>query len=190
MTNISSANALEEVNLSYPIKTNIANAEQTHIVDTTNTEETPKINNKEETSQYATPPSKAEGVITKDIDGNGNKIKDAQKEEFITIRTKNGKNLHLYIDRQNNKVLLTTEVSEQDLLSLVDKNQMQEIEKKEEVKTENKEEKKQEQPTTQLTTMHKFIICIVLLATGGLGYLWYITKKKKEEEVIDEEDDY
>lgn len=70
-----------------------------------------KENTTANVSEYATKNNTAEAKIVKNVDENNQNILTngvATKKEFITIQTKSGKQLHLYIDRENNKVLLTT----------------------------------------------------------------------------------
>lgn len=95
----------------------------------------------------ATPPSKARGTVTENKD-NANKDYpihngedksssdySADARQFITFTTKNGKVFHLVInhDEESENVMLLTEVSEDDLLNMVEK---KEVPKKDVVKEE------------------------------------------------------
>lgn len=111
----------------------------------------------------ASAPSKARGTVTENKDNankdypihhgdsSDNKETDqysADARQFITFQTKNGKTFHLIInhDEDSENVMLLTEVSEDDLLNMVEKKEApkQEVVKEEPVKEEVKPEKKEE----------------------------------------------
>lgn len=96
----------------------------------------------------ASAPSKARGTVTENKDnanndypihhGDNSDNKEADKysadaRQFITFQTKSGKTFHLIInhDEQSENVMLLTEVSEDDLLNMVEKkeNSKEEIKK-------------------------------------------------------------
>lgn len=96
----------------------------------------------------ASAPSKARGTVTENKDnanndypihhGDSSDNKEADKysadaRQFITFQTKSGKTFHLIInhDEQSENVMLLTEVSEDDLLNMVEKkeNPQEEIKK-------------------------------------------------------------
>src|SRR3712207_5567 len=111
----------------------------------------------------ASAPSKARGTVTENKDnankdypihhgdGSDNKETDqysADARQFITFQTKSGKTFHLIInhDEDSENVMLLTEVSEDDLLNMVEKKEApkQEIVKEEPVKEEVKPERSEE----------------------------------------------
>ena len=154
----------------------------------------------------ASAPSKARGSVTENKDnankdypihhndGKDNKSTDmysADARQFVTFTTKNGKTFHLIInhDEDSENVMLLTEVSEDDLLNMVEKKEApkQEITKEEPKKEEVKPVKKEEK-----SSMGTYII--LLLAVGGAlgaGYYFKVVKKKENEELeaLEEDDD-
>jgi len=154
----------------------------------------------------ASAPSKARGTVTgnkdnanKDYpihhgDSSDNKEMDqysADARQFITFQTKNGKTFHLIInhDEDSENVMLLTEVSEDDLLNMVEKKEApkQEVVKEEPVKEEVKPEKKEEK-----SNLGTYIILLLVVGGAlGAGYYFKIVKKKedKELEALEEEDD-
>ena len=154
----------------------------------------------------ASAPSKARASVTENKD-NANKdypihhgdssdnketnMYSADARQFITFQTKNGKTFHLIInhDEDSENVMLLTEVSEDDLLNMVEKKEApkQEVVKEEPVKEEVKPEKKEEK--SDLGTY--IILLLVVGGALGAGYYFKIVKKKedKELEALEEEDD-
>ena len=155
----------------------------------------------------ASAPSKARGTVTENKD-NANKDypihhgDDKEKKEtdkysadarqFITFQTKNGKTFHLIInhDEDSENVMLLTEVSEDDLLNMVEKKEApkQEVVKEEPVKEEVKPEKKDEK-----SNLGTYIILLLVVGGAlGAGYYFKVVKKKedKELEALEEEDDF
>lgn len=150
----------------------------------------------------ATPPSKARGTVTENKD-NANKdypIHDgedksnsdysADARQFITFTTKNGKVFHLVInhDEESENVMLLTEVSEDDLLNMVEK---KEVPKKDAVKEEfvDEEVKPIKQEESDMGTY--IIIALAILGALGAGYYLKVVKKKEKEEVeaLENDDD-
>lgn len=154
----------------------------------------------------ASAPSKARGTVTENKD-NANKDypihhgDDKEKKEtdkysadarqFITFQTKNGKTFHLIInhDEDSENVMLLTEVSEDDLLNMVEKKEApkQEITREEPTKKEVKPEKKEEKGN-----LGTYIILLLVIGGAlGAGYYFKVVKKKedKELEALEEEDD-
>ena len=154
----------------------------------------------------ASAPSKARGTVTENKD-NANKDypihhgDDKEKKEtdkysadarqFITFQTKNGKTFHLIInhDEDSENVMLLTEVSEDDLLNMVEKKEApkQEITREEPTKEEVKPEKKEEKGN-----LGTYIILLLVIGGAlGAGYYFKVVKKKedKELEALEEEDD-
>lgn len=150
----------------------------------------------------ATPPSKARGTVTENKDNankdypihNGedksNSDYSADARQFITFTTKNGKVFHLVInhDEESENVMLLTEVSEYDLLNMVEK---KEVPKKDVVKEEFVDEEvipvKQEE--SDMGTY--IIIALAVLGALGAGYYLKVVKKKEKEEVeaLENDDD-
>ena len=154
----------------------------------------------------ASSPSKARASVTENKDnankdypihhgdGGDNKKTDqytADASQFITFQTKNGKTFYLIInhDETQENVMLLTEVSEDDLLNMVEKKETpkREVVKEEPVKEEVKPEKKDEK-----SNLGTYIILLLVVggALGG-GYYFKVVKKKedKELEALEEEDD-
>ena len=129
----------------------------------------------------------------------------ADARQFITFKTKSGKTFHLIInyDEEGQNVMLLTEVSEDDLLNMVEAKEKpkEEVKKIEEVPrpTEvTKEEPVKEEPKkkeeSKGTGLYIFLGLLVM-AVVGAGYYFKIYKKKQEESEDDEdyselEDDY
>ena len=151
----------------------------------------------------ASVPSKARGSVTenknnanKDYpihhnDGKDNKSTDmysADARQFVTFTTKNGKTFHLIInhDEDSENVMLLTEVSEDDLLNMVEKKETQkEIVKEEPIKEEPKPVKKEE--SSNMGTY--LILILVVVGALGVGYYFKVVKKKENEELEALEDD-
>ena len=129
----------------------------------------------------------------------------ADARQFITFKTKSGKTFHLIInyDEKGQNVMLLTEVSEDDLLNMVEAKEKpkEEVKKIEEVPppTEATKEapikdepkKKEESKGTGLY----IFLGLLVMAVVGAGYYFKIYKKKQEESEDDEdynelEDDY
>ena len=154
----------------------------------------------------ASSPSKARASVTENKDnankeypihhGDSSDNKETDKysadaRQFITFQTKNGKTFHLIInhDEDSENVILLTEVSEDDLLNMVEKKEVpkQEVVKEEPVKEEVKPEKKDEK-----SNLGTYIILLLVVGGAlGAGYYFKVVKKKedKELEALEEEDD-
>ena len=158
----------------------------------------------------ASAPSKARASVTENKDNANqdypihhnsdkeNKETDkysADARQFITFKTKNGKTFHLIInhDEQGENVMLLTEVSEDDLLNMVEaKEKPKEVVKEEPVKQEKTEEAKSEKKEEKSSTGTYILLALVTLGALGAGYYFKIAKKKedKELEVLEEDDDF
>ena len=158
----------------------------------------------------ASAPSKARASVTKNKDNanqdypiHHNSDKDnketdkysADARQFITFKTKNGKTFHLIInhDEQGENVMLLTEVSEDDLLNMVEaKEKPKEVVKEEPVKQEKTEEVKPEKKEERSSTGTYILLALVTLGALGAGYYFKIAKKKedKELEALEEDDDF
>ena len=150
----------------------------------------------------ATPPSKARGTVTENKDNankdypihndedKSNSDYSADARQFITFTTKNGKVFHLVInhDEESENVMLLTEVSEDDLLNMVEK---KEVPKKDVVKEEfvDEEVKPIKQEESDMGTY--IIIVLAVLGALGAGYYLKVVKKKEKEEVeaLENDDD-
>lgn len=127
-------------------------------------------------------------------DSSDNKETDqysADARQFITFQTKNGKTFYLIInhDEDSENVMLLTEVSEDDLINMVEKKEApkQEVVKEEPVKEVEKPEKKDEKGN-----LGTYIILLLVVGGAlGAGYYFKVVKKKedKELEALEEEDD-
>ena len=158
----------------------------------------------------ASAPSKARASVTENKDNANqdypihhnsdkeNKETDkysADARQFITFKTKNGKTFHLIInhDEQGENVMLLTEVSEDDLLNMVEaKEKPKEVVKEEPIKDEAKEETKPEKKEEKSSTGTYILLALVTLGALGAGYYFKIAKKKedKELETLEEDDDF
>ena len=158
----------------------------------------------------ASAPSKARASVTENKDNANqdypihhnsdkeNKETDkysADARQFITFKTKNGKTFHLIInhDEQGENVMLLTEVSEDDLLNMVEaKEKPKEVVKEEPIKDEAKEEAKLEKKEEKSSTGTYILLALVTLGALGAGYYFKIAKKKedKELEALEEDDDF
>ena len=158
----------------------------------------------------ASAPSKARASVTENKDNanqdypiHHNSDKDnketdkysADARQFITFKTKNGKTFHLIInhDEQGENVMLLTEVSEDDLLNMVEaKEKPKEVVKEEPVKQEKTEEAKSEKKEEKSSTGTYILLALVTLGALGAGYYFKIAKKKedKELEALEEDDDF
>ena len=129
----------------------------------------------------------------------------ADARQFITFKTKAGKPFHLIInyDEEGQNVMLLTEVSEDDLLNMVEAKEKlkEEVKKIEEVPppTEaTKEEPVKEEPKKKEESRGAglyIFLGLLVMAVVGAGYYFKIYKKNQEESEDDEdynelEDDY
>ena len=129
-------------------------------------------------------------------DENGKYFADAR--QFITFKTKSGKTFHLIInyDEEGQNVMLLTEVSEDDLLNMVEAKEKpkEEVKKIEEVPppTEaTKEETVKEEPKKKEESKGAglyIFLGLLVMAVVGAGYYFKIYKKKQEES--EDEEDY
>lgn len=158
----------------------------------------------------ASAPSKARASVTENKDNankdypiHHNSDKDnketdkysAGARQFITFKTKNGKTFHLIInhDEQGENVMLLTEVSEDDLLNMVEaKEKPKEVVKEEPVKQEKTEEAKSEKKEEKSSTGTYILLALVTLGALGAGYYFKVAKKKEDKELesLEEDDDF
>lgn len=157
-----------------------------------------------------TEPTKSRASVTENVnnanqeypvhhgDSSDNKETDkysADARQFITFQTKNGKTFHLIInhDEQGENVMLLTEVSEDDLLNMVEiKEKPKEVVKEEPVKQEKTEEAKSEKKEEKSSTGTYVLLVLVTLGALGAGYYFKVAKNKedKELEALEEDDDF
>lgn len=115
--------------------------------------------------------------------------------QFLTFKSKSGKVFHLIInhDESDDNVQLLTEVSEADLLNMIETKEVKETPKVE-VKQEEKQEVKVEAKKENNSLGTYVILGLVLLGVLGSGYYFKIVKPKQEEdfdfEDENEEDDF
>lgn len=122
----------------------------------------------------------------------------ADARQFITFKTKSGKTFHLIInyDEEGQNVMLLTEVSEDDLLNMVEAKEKpkEEVKKIEEVPppTEaTKEEPVKDEPKKKEESKGAglyIFLGLLVMAVVGAGYYFKIYKKKQEES--EDEEDY
>ena len=194
----SDSKKVEKTEIRYPNKLTPKPISTNSEVGTSTNGNEQKNNNK----GVATPPSKARGTVTENKDNankdypihNGedksNSDYSADARQFITFTTKNGKVFHLVInhDEESENVMLLTEVSEDDLLNMVEK---KEVPKKDVVKEEfvDEEVKPIKQEESDMGTY--IIIALAVLGALGAGYYLKVVKKKEKEEVeaLENDDD-
>ena len=170
-----------------------------------------KENTKKNVSPFATPQSNAKGTIIENVgadnkpfpirrvlddleerEGDENGLVERRKadaRQFLTFTTKSGKVFHLIIDydQDTENVSLVTEVSEADLLNMIEPKDRQVEVVKEEVKIEEpKVEVEKKEP--KKSSMGSFVfIGIILAGIVGGGYYFKVIKPKKEEKLDEEE---
>ncbi|GEQ61683.1 cell surface protein [Vagococcus lutrae] len=166
----------------------------------------------------ASDPSKSRASVTENVDNANNEFPvhhgtveetkevyenipyySADARQFVTFTTKNGKTFHLIInhDKDSENVMLLTEVSEDDLLNMVEVKEEKEkagpvkIEDTESVKEERaKEEPLKQEDSSNLGTY--LLVGIVLIGVLGAGYYFKVIKVKENNELtgFEEDDDY
>ncbi|STA93562.1 CD1107 family mobile element protein [Clostridium cochlearium] len=108
----------------------------------------------------------------------------ADAREFLTFQTKSGKVFHLIInhDEPDSNVQLLTEVSEQDLLNMIEQdqersgiNKVKEEPKKEVVKKEEPEPEVEE-PKKEDSKGSFLIVLLIVAGVGGAGYYFKVIK--------------
>lgn len=175
------------------------------------------------TNILATKPSKARATVTENVDQNAKdvtpKIEENQKQpeektdneidmrQFMRIKTASGKEFLIVVDHGKDKenVQMLTEVSEQDLLNLIEgqsvedkmkaeqeaarlqleqeRKEFEENKKAEEERLKQEKNKKPEKTKSGGSSWFTFLL-IALVFTGGFVYY----KKKKSEDYISDED--
>lgn len=156
----------------------------------------------------ATLPGEARATVTEDVDnannaypihhGNETEANDqfsADARQFISFKTKSGKVFHLIInhDEQDQNVMLLTEVSEDDLLNMVDQKESKPAITKED--SEKEESKEEQKPKTmeENGSMGSYVLLIfVVVLVMAVAYYFKVVKKKEAEAVesLEEEDNF
>ena len=156
----------------------------------------------------ATLPGEARATVMEDVDnannaypihhGNETGANDqfsADARQFISFKTKSGKVFHLIInhDEQDQNVMLLTEVSEDDLLNMVEhKGNKPEITKEEPEKEESKEEQKPKKMEESGSMGSYVLLIFVVVLVMAVAYYFKVVKKKEAEAVesLEEEDNF
>lgn len=116
----------------------------------------------------------------------------ADARQFVTFQTKNGKTFHLIInhDESSENVMLLTEVSEDDLLNMVEKKETPKPEVTKDVPVKEEKPVKKEERNNNMGTY--LILILVVVGALGAGYYFKVIKKKedKELEAFEEDDDF
>ena len=170
-----------------------------------------KQGSKEEKSTnkgIATLPGEARGTVTEDVDnannaypihhGNETEANDqfsADARQFISFKTKSGKVFHLIInhDEQDQNVMLFTEVSEDDLLNMVEQKESKPAITKEEPEKEESKEEQKPKTMEENGSMGSYVLLIfVVVLVMAVAYYFKVVKKKEAEAVesLEEEDNF
>lgn len=156
----------------------------------------------------ATLPGEARATVTEDVDnannaypihhGNETEANDqfsADARQFISFKTKSGKVFHLIInhDEQNQNVMLLTEVSEDDLLNMVEQKESKPAITKEEPEKEESKEEQKPKKMEESGSMGSYVLLVfVVVLVMAVAYYFKIVKKKEAEAVesLEEEDNF
>ena len=156
----------------------------------------------------ATLPGEARATVTEDVDnannvypihhGNETEANDqfsADARQFISFKTKSGKVFHLIInhDEQDQNVMLLTEVSEDDLLNMVEQKESKPAITKEEPEKEERKEEQKPKKMEESGSMGSYVLLIfVVVLVMAVAYYFKVVKKKEAEAVesLEEEDNF
>ena len=156
----------------------------------------------------ATLPGEARATVTEDVDnannaypihhGNETEANDqfsADARQFISFKTKSGKVFHLIInhDEQDQNVMLLTEVSEDDLLNMVEQKESKSAITKEEPEKEESKEEQTPKKIEESGSMGSYVLLIfVVVLVMAVAYYFKVIKKKETEAVesLEEEDNF
>lgn len=156
----------------------------------------------------ATLPGEARATVTEDVDnannaypihhGNETEAYDqfsADARQFISFKTKSGKVFHLIInhDEQDQNVMLLTEVSEDDLLNMVEQKESKPAITKEDPEKEESKEEQKPKTMEENGSMGSYVLLIfVVVLVMALAYYFKVVKKKEAEAVesLEEEDNF
>ena len=156
----------------------------------------------------ATLPGEARATVTEDVDnannaypihhGNETEANDqfsADARQFISFKTKSGKVFHLIInhDEQDQNVMLLTEVSEDDLLNMVEQKESKPAITKEDPEKEESKEEQKPKTMEENGSMGSYVLLIfVVVLVMAVAYYFKVVKKKEAEAVesLEEEDNF
>ena len=156
----------------------------------------------------ATLPGEAKATVTEDVDnannaypihhGNETEANDqfsADARQFISFKTKSGKVFHLIInhDEQDQNVMLLTEVSEDDLLNMVEQKESKTATTKEDPEKEESKEEQKPKTMEENGSMGSYVLLIfVVVLVMAVAYYFKVVKKKETEAVesLEEEDNF
>ena len=156
----------------------------------------------------ATLPGEARATVTEDVDnannaypihhGNETEANDqfsADARQFISFKTRSGKVFHLIInhDEQDQNVMLLTEVSEDDLLNMVEQKESKPAITKEEPEKEESKEEQKPKTMEESGSMGSYVLLIfVVVMVMVVAYYFKVVKKKEAEAVesLEEEDNF
>ena len=156
----------------------------------------------------ATLPGEARATVTEDVDnannaypihhGNETEAYDqfsADARQFISFKTKSGKVFHLIInhDEQDQNVMLLTEVSEDDLLNMVEQKESKPAITKEDPEKEESKEEQKPKTMEENGSMGSYVLLIfVVVLVMAVAYYFKVVKKKEAEAVesLEEEDNF
>ena len=156
----------------------------------------------------ATLPGEARATVTEDVDnannaypihyGNETEANDqfsADARQFISFKTKSGKVFHLIInhDEQDQNVMLLTEVSEDDLLNMVEQKESKPAITKEDPEKEESKEEQTPKKMEESGSMGSYVLlAFVVVLVMAVAYYFKVVKKKETEAVesLEEEDNF
>ena len=156
----------------------------------------------------ATLPGEARATVMEDVDnannaypihhGNEAEANDqfsADARQFISFKTKSGKVFHLIInhDEQDQNVMLLTEVSEDDLLNMVEQKESKPAITKEEPEKEESKEEQTPKKMEEKGSMGSYVLlAFVVVLVMAVAYYFKVVKKKEAEAVesLEEEDNF
>ena len=167
------------------------------------------INEEKNTNKgIATLPGEARATVMEDVDnannaypihhGNEAEANDqfsADARQFISFKTKSGKVFHLIInhDEQDQNVMLLTEVSEDDLLNMVEQKESKPAITKEEPEKEESKEEQTPKKMEEKGSMGSYVLlAFVVVLVMAVAYYFKVVKKKEAEAVesLEEEDNF
>ena len=167
------------------------------------------INEEKNTNKgIATLPGEARATVTEDVDnannvypihhGNETEANDqfsADARQFISFKTKSGKVFHLIInhDEQDQNVMLLTEVSEDDLLNMVEQKESKPEITKEELEKEESKEEQTPKKMEENGSMGSYVLLIfIVVLVMAVAYYFKVVKKKEAEAVesLEEENNF
>ena len=156
----------------------------------------------------STLPGEARATVTEDVDnannaypihhGNETEANDqfsADARQFISFKTKSGKVFHLIInhDELDQNVMLLTEVSEDDLLNMVEQKESKPAITKEDPEKEESKEEQKPKKMEESGSMGSYVLLVfVVVLVMAVAYYFKVVKKKEAEAVesLEEEDNF